>query len=120
MDNVNASVLEAIKKIVVSYDILTKTNYKKTEFDLIGMQWSTIKTTMHDLIRTIDADNDTSQRLLIHARRYLASYDFEREIDTLDGLYADDSERLRSIGLKMAESLEDKGLIVLFGDVCNV
>lgn len=44
------------------------------------------------------------------AEKYLDSYSFAREIETLSALYADDRARVRNMRLKMIESLEDGGL----------
>lgn len=39
-------------------------------------------------------------------RAYSESYSFEREIDTMSGLYADDPGRLRNMRIKMCESYD--------------
>lgn len=44
------------------------------------------------------------------AEKYLDSYSFAREIETLSALYAGDSARVRNMRLKMVESLDDGGL----------
>lgn len=123
MHHVDEQIQDAIKKIVSSHDSLATMNYKKAQLGTIFAQWTVIYETMRKIASSIESSgssNDTDQRILRHARRYSQSYDFGRELDTIANLYAGDSDRLRSIALKIVESLEEKGLILFFCDVVNV
>ena len=48
--------------------------------------------------------------LIFKSNEFLANYYFEREMDIMEPLYADDPGRIRHLRLKILESLHDKGL----------
>jgi hypothetical protein len=66
------------------------------------------------LVKKIGAENFQSNELLelkSKLKNYLENYYFIQEIDTMSSLYSDDSDRLKSMRLKILESFEDKKLI---------
>lgn len=122
MRDVDSQALDAIREIVASHDALATMNYKTAELGTIATHWSRVCSAMRDLEAAFEASgtsSDTDQRLLAHARRYISDYDFGRELDMIGRLYAGDPARLRGIGLKIVESLEERGLAALFTEVCN-
>ena len=122
MYHVEPSTQSAIKKILSSYDTLTNMNYKQTKLGTVTALWDVINVTMHDLITNIESstvDNDTTLDVLTHSKRYLQGYDFSQELGRIADLYEYDLQRVRSIALKISESLYEKGLITLFRDVDN-
>ena len=121
MHDLGDEAVAAIRTIIKSYDALVSMNYKKARLEDIASQWDVIRHTMPKISDAMGAcgSDDTSRSIRAHARRYAACYDFARELDTIAGLYAEDTDRLRAIGLKISESLEDKGLIALFGTVAR-
>ncbi len=121
MHGMDGRAQEAIRRIVASYERLAATNRRDANLDAIAAEWAGLVDSMQELVGAIGSggSDDVSQRILAHARRYLKSYDFAHELDTMGGLYAQDPDRLQNMGQKIAGSLEERGMMVLFGDVCN-
>lgn len=59
----------------------------------------------------IDNRSDKYVELSKAAKYYLENYFFEREIETMSQLYADDTHRLRNIRVSILSALSDKKLL---------
>ena len=58
-------------------------------------------------------DNSSDKYVELHnaVKYYLNNYSFEREIETMDKLYSNDSHRLRNIRHSILKALNDKKLL---------
>lgn len=119
MHGVSEQTLGAIRGITDIYASLRDANYKRTSLETITSQWRTLRGFMQTLAETANPEDHAAQEVLEHAKRYIVNYDFDRELESLEGIYDKDPQRLRNIGLKVVESLEDKKLVEFYGDVLN-
>ena len=65
----------------------------------------------------IVAASQNLKRLGAKFRHYLDGYYFEKEIQTMSELYADDVNRLKNMRLKILEALEDRKMITEIEDI---
>ena len=114
--------LGPVRDVLGSYAALAGDNYGRITLDDVSGHWCRIRSAMSEVCRVgpgAGLRNEDARQLRAHAERYCAGYDFGPELETLGGLYAEDAARVRAIGLKIASSLEEKGLIALFGDAAR-
>ena len=103
-----------LKQILDSYNTLLDLRDKPGDLEIIKTEILKINGFFNVIIRKIEEsqnNSDTFVKLLKQSKHFLTNYEFEREIETMSVLYADDSDRLRNIRLKIIESLQDKKLI---------
>lgn len=103
-----------LEKIIESHAVLTRLNDKPGDLDIIRLELLKIKGFLQVVSNKLDAAKYPStdvKRLQSKAQSYLDTYYFEKEIENLSSLYADDSNRLKNLRLMILESLNDRKLI---------
>ncbi len=103
-----------LKKIQTSYATLEKLEDKPGDLETIKKEILKINGFFHVFInKTNNERNQLSDFSDLKSKfeHYLATYSFEKEIETMAPLYANDSNRLKNIRLKIIESLYDKKLM---------
>ena len=103
-----------LQQILDSRDVIEKLNDKSGDLDLVKRELLKIIGFFMVLVKKIGSENFQSNELLelkSKLKNYLENYYFIQEIDTMSSLYSDDSDRLKSMRLKILESFEDKKLI---------
>jgi hypothetical protein len=111
-----------LQKILKSYEILLELKDRPGDLELIKTEILKITGFFKVIVKKIETSNiqsDTYVKLLKLTKHYLASYEFEREIDTMSSLYSSDPDRLKNIRLKIVESLHDKKLIETIKTIFN-
>jgi len=103
-----------LKKVQIAYNTLEKLEDKPGDLETIKKEISKIKGFFQVFISKLDNENnrlsdfsDLKSKIL----HYLDTYSFEKEIETMAPLYANDSNRLKNMRLKIIESLSDKKLM---------
>ena len=103
-----------LEKVQIAYNTLEKLEDKPGDLDTIKKEISKIKGFFQVFITKTDNDNNSLSdfsELKSKFEHYLDMYSFEKEIETMAPLYANDSNRLKNIRLKILESLSDKKLM---------
>ncbi len=103
-----------LEKVQIAYNTLEKLEDKPGDLDTIKKEISKIKGFFQVFITKTDNDNNPLSdfsELKSKFEHYLDMYSFEKEIETMAPLYANDSNRLKNIRLKILESLSDKKLM---------
>ena len=103
-----------LKKVQMAYTTLEKLEDKPGDLETIKKEILKIKGFFHVFISKIDDGNNQLSdfsNLKSKFEHYLDTYSFEKEIETMAPLYADDSNRLKNMRLKIIESLSDKKLM---------
>ena len=110
----NQYVQDILKQINLSYEIFLKLEDKPGDLDIIHKEWIKVDSLLRSLIKRIETaekTNDTFQVLIKKCRYYTENYYFNREIEIMSDLYANDPNRLKNIRLKIIESFKDKKFI---------
>ncbi|GKS67562.1 hypothetical protein YTPLAS73_11090 [Nitrosarchaeum sp.] len=103
-----------LKKIQTAYYTLDKLEDKPGDLETIKKEILKIKGFFQVFISKTDNENNQLSNfsdLKSKFEHYLDAYSFESEIETMAHLYANDSNRLKNIRLKIIESLCDKKLM---------
>jgi len=103
-----------LEKVQIAYNTLEKLEDKPGDLDTIKKEISKIKGFFQVFITKTDNENNPLSdfsELKSKLEHYLDMYSFEKEIETMAPLYANDSNRLKNIRLKILESLSDKKLM---------
>ena len=103
-----------LEKVQIAYNTLEKLEDKPGDLDTIKKEISKIKGFFQVFITKTDNENNPLydfSELKSKFEHYLDMYSFEKEIETMAPLYANDSNRLKNIRLKILESLSDKKLM---------
>lgn len=103
-----------LEKIQIAYSTLEKLEDKPGDLDTIKKEISKIKGFFQVFITKTDNENNQLSdfsELKSKFEHYLDAYSFEKEIETMAPLYANDSNRLKNMRLKILESLSDKKLM---------
>ena len=109
-----------LDKILTSYQTINELSDKPGDLEIIEKELLTINGFFHALINKLGTENYSSDDLvalkskIIH---YLDNYYFEREIEIMSPLYAEDSNRIKNIRLKILEALDDHKLIEKINDI---
>lgn len=112
MTAVEGDARRAAGDAVRAHDALVGMDYSSATIGDVAAEWGRIRDAVRRLGDALEADTgDTAASLAAHARRYLAGYAFSRELGLIAATYGGDSARVRAIGLKIAESLSDRGMI---------
>lgn len=114
MATIDEYLKSVLKQILNSYNVLLDLKDKPGDLELIKIEILKINGFFKVIVRKIESSkiqSDTYVKLLKQTKHFLTNYEFEREIETMSILYADDSNRLKNIRLKILESLQDKKLI---------
>lgn len=103
-----------LKKVQIAYNTLEKLEDKPGDLETIKKEILKIKGFFQVFISKIDDENNQLSDfsdLKSKFEYYLDTYSFEKEIETMAPLYANDSNRLKNMRLKILESLSDKKLM---------
>ena len=104
-------VKDILNQVRTTHDVFLKLQDKPGDLDTMRKEWIKVDSLLRSLIKRIDNSektNDLYQNLSKKCRYYIENYDFQREIEIMSGLYAEDSNRLKNIRLKILESFNDK------------
>ncbi len=108
--------------ILKSFEILSNLNDKSDDLRIMEIELLKIKGFLHVLSNKIESDKYPSidiQSIQAKSKAYLETYDFEREINNVSMLYADDSNRIKNLRLLILASLNDKKLISGIGELAR-
>ncbi|MEC4848325.1 MAG: hypothetical protein RI100_03975 [Nitrosarchaeum sp.] len=103
-----------LEKIQIAYGTLEKLEDTPGDLDTIKKEISKIKGFFQVFVtKTNNENNQISDFTELKSKfeHYLDTYSFEKEIETMAPLYANDSNRLKNMRLKILESLADKKLM---------
>ncbi len=103
-----------LEKIQIAYSTLEKLEDTPGDLDTIKKEISKIKGFFQVFVtKTNNENNQISDFAELKSKfeHYLDTYSFEKEIETMAPLYANDSNRLKNMRLKILESLSDKKLM---------
>ncbi|MBS3921658.1 MAG: hypothetical protein KGZ37_00745 [Nitrosarchaeum sp.] len=103
-----------LEKVQITYNTLEKLEDKPGDLDTIKKEISKIKGFFQVFVTKANNENNSISEfteLKSKFERYLDTYSFEKEIETMAPLYANDSNRLKNMRLKIIESLSDKKLM---------
>ena len=103
-----------LEKIIVAHNTLTKLEDKSGDLLIIKREILKINGFFQVLINKMDTEKFQStdlSDLKSKLEYYLENYSFEKEIETMNPLYSEDSDRLKNMRLKILESLADKKLM---------
>lgn len=103
-----------LKKVQTAYNTLEKLEDKPGDLETIKKEILKIKGFFQVFISKINHENNPLSDfsdLKSKFEHYLDTYSFEKEIETMAPLYANDINRLKNIRLKIIESLSDKKLM---------
>lgn len=109
-----------LEKITESHSVLAGLKDRPGDLDVIKMELLKIKGFLQVLSNRVEAERYPSldiKGLQSKSRSYLDAYYFEKEIENISSLYADDSNRLKNLRLMILDSLNDKKLI---GDIAEL
>lgn len=103
-----------LEKVQIAHSTLEKLEDKPGDLDTIKKEISKIKGFFQVFVTKADNENNQISdftELKSKFEHYLDTYSFEKEIETMAPLYANDSNRLKNMRLKILESLSDKKLM---------
>ena len=103
-----------LEKIITSHTVLSDLGDVPGDLDVMRIELAKIRGFLNVISNKIDASKYPSldiTRLQSKCRSYLESYSFEKEMERISMLYADDSGRLKNMRLAVLDSLHDKKLI---------
>ena len=110
----NDYVKKVLGQIMDSYALVQNLKDKSGDLDIIKKELLKINGFFMVLVKKIGTDNFQSRDLLelkTKVKNYLENYYFVQEIDTMNPLYSDDSDRIKNMRLKIIEAFQDKKLI---------
>ena len=103
-----------MEKIIGSHDKIESLGDRPADLEATRIELLKIKGFFQVLAHKIDAARYPSLdvgRLQAKAESYLETYYFDREIENVSSLYADDPGRVRNLRLAILGSLNDRGLM---------
>lgn len=103
-----------LEKTIESHTLLSGLKDQPGDLDVIKTELLKIKGFLQVITNKVDATRYPSvdiAKLQSKSRSYLETYDFEKEIENIYPLYANDAGRLKNLRLLILESLNDKKLI---------
>lgn len=110
-DNYLIGLLSQIKD---SVKIIEKLKDKPGDLEIIKKELAKINGLFHVIVNKLEQVDNSSDKyvdLSTTSKYYLENYSFEREIETMAKLYADDTFRLRNIRHSILTALYDKKLL---------
>ncbi len=103
-------VKDLLVQIRSSYEALQELKDRPGDLDIINREWQKISGLLRAIVNRIDSskkETDLYVSILKASSRYLDSYYFAREIQTMTGIYEDDPNRLKNMRLKIIDSFYD-------------
>ena len=103
-----------LSQIKESVKILEHLKDNPGDLDVIKKELGKINGFFQVIVNKLDEIDNRSDKyveLSSAAKYYLENYSFEREIETMSQLYADDTHRLRNIRVSILSALSDKKLL---------
>ncbi len=101
---------DLLVQIRSSYETLQELKDRPGDLDIINREWQKINGLLRAIVSRIDSSKkeaDLYVSILKASSRYLDSYYFAREIQTMTDIYADDPNRLKNMRLKIIDSFYD-------------
>lgn len=112
MQDAEGGARRAAADAVRAHDALVAMDYSRATIGDVAAEWGRIREALKRLGGALEAGSgDTASSLAAHAARYLSGYAFSRELGLIAATYGEDKARIRAIGLKIAESLDDCGML---------
>lgn len=109
-----------LTKILNSHSQLLELKDKPGDLETIHKEILKINGFFHAMVNKLGTENyqsDDLMELKSKIMNYLENYYFEREIEIMEPLYAEDPNRIKNIRIKIIEALNDKKLIEKLTDV---
>lgn len=103
-------VKDLLMQVQSSYETLANLKDKPGDLPVIRREWFRASGLLRSLVARIDASENRSDlynSIFKMSARYIDSYYFGREIETMADLYSDDPSRLKNIRLKILDSFRD-------------
>ena len=116
----NEHLKNILSHVLVSYDTLREIKDGPGDLETVRKELLKINGFIKVIANNIDSRNVQSsdfKPLKLKLRRYLESYFFEKEIETMAPLYSNDLHRVKNMRLKIIESLEDNGMMEDVGEL---
>ena len=110
----NDYVKKVLVQILDSYVVVQNLKDNSGDLDIIKKELLKINGFFMVLVKKLGTENFQSRDLLelkSKVKNYLENYYFVQEIDTMNPLYSDDSDRIKNMRLKIIEAFQDKKLI---------
>ena len=110
----NDYVKKVLGQIMDSYVVVQNLKDKSGDLDIIKKELLKINGFFMVLVKKLGTGDFQSRDLLelkTKVKNYLENYYFVQEIDTMNPLYSDDSDRIKNMRLKIIEAFQDKKLI---------
>lgn len=112
MRGVGGDARRAAADAVRAHDALVAMDYSQATIGDVAAEWGRMREAVRRLGAALGGDSgDTASSLAAHSARYLSGYAFSRELGLIAATYGEDKARVRAIGLKIAESLADGGML---------
>lgn len=103
-----------LEQVDDAYTLLQNLKDKPGDLEIIKRELAKLTGLLQALtnkFKTNPAEFADYGHLTLPIRHYLDSYDFFRELDTMEPLYSDDSMRLKNVRLVILDALDEKNLI---------
>ena len=110
----NDYVKKVLAQIMDSYVVVQNLKDNSGDLDIIKKELLKINGFFMVLVKKLGTEDFQSRDLLelkSKVKNYLENYYFVQEIDTMNPLYSDDSDRIKNMRLKIIEAFQDKKLI---------
>ena len=103
-----------LRQILDSHDVVQNLKDQSGDLDIVKKELLKINGFFNVLVKKLGTETYQSRDLLelkSKIKSYLENYYFVQEIDTMSTLYSDDSDRVKSMRLKILEAFQDRKLI---------
>ncbi len=110
----NDYVKKVLAQIMDSFALVQNLKDNSGDLDIIKKELLKINGFFMVLVKKLGTGDFQSRDLLelkSKVKNYLENYYFVQEIDTMNPLYSDDSDRIKNMRLKIIEAFQDKKLI---------
>jgi len=109
-----------LTKILDSHGQLLELKDTPGDLEIIHKELLKINGFFHVIVNKLGSENYQSDELMelkLKIKDYLENYYFEREIEIMEPLYAEDPNRIKNIRIKIIEALNDRKLIQKLTDI---
>ena len=103
-----------LQQILNSHDVVQNLKGQSGDLDIVKKELLKINGFFNVLVKKLGTETYQSRDLLelkSKIKNFLENYYFIQEIDTMSTLYSDDSDRVKSMRLKILEAFQDRTLI---------